>query len=598
MPVVVLVACSLLIGIATVSDYGQSTDEQLNIYFAEQTLQSYDHPDQPYQDPTREDKGPFFLMVWVVVGEFLGRVVPGWVFADGRHMVNFAVFQVAVVSVYVLSLRVVRPGTALMGAVLFETQPLLYGHAFINQKDTPFMALFAAAVAIGLTLVDRSWRAANAPPALPPSDQPSAPLSWQTVRNTWSQMPHRGRRAAGAIAALLIVPVMALAVKGPLLAAVEAVVRAAYRGDAWAPVNQLFVFFAEHTAEIPVEAYVKRAQGLTLGAAGLLSLAAALAAGTIALGQLRPVVNRRVWSAAVGEVRQGLKLRLMLPLLPAAVVLGMAIAVRSSALFAGLLVAGYALLRLRLRGVAVLGVYFAAAACVAYALWPELWGSLASLFRASLEWALQYPGVHYVLFEGTTYASNALPRWYLPELLAIQLTLPAVALVLGGFGVAVGILRGRGKVSGVTMVLLAWFFVPFLMVVILRVPIYNYSRHLLFIIPPMFVLATLAMELVRRLIRSPVVQALLAAVILLPGLQAVIRLHPYEYGYFNDLVGGVRGAYGRYVSDYWCTSLREAMEFVNMTAPPARPDRHQRLVRGGQPAGPGIQRHSICPRRS
>jgi hypothetical protein len=85
--------------------------------------------------------------------------------------------------------------------------------------------------------------------------------------------------------------------------------------------------------------------------------------------------------------------------------------------------------------------------------------------------------------------------------------------------------------------------------------------------PPLFVLAAIAMERILRLVRSRLFLSLLAGAILLPGMWATIRLHPYEYGYFNELVGGVRGAYGRYMPDYWCTSLREAMDFVNDYAP-------------------------------
>jgi hypothetical protein len=62
---------------------------------------------------------------------------------------------------------------------------------------------------------------------------------------------------------------------------------------------------------------------------------------------------------------------------------------------------------------------------------------------------------------------------------------------------------------------------------------------------------------------------LLSAAIILPGLWAIARLHPYEYGYFNEVVGGVRGSYGRFIPDYWCTSFREAMQYVNTHAPPS-----------------------------
>ncbi len=59
-----------------------------------------------------------------------------------------------------------------------------------------------------------------------------------------------------------------------------------------------------------------------------------------------------------------------------------------------------------------------------------------------------------------------------------------------------------------------------------------------------------------------------AGVILVPGVIAILSLHPYEYVYYNALVNGVGGAYGRYELDYWCTSLREAMAYINSTAQP------------------------------
>ena len=38
----------------------------------------------------------------------------------------------------------------------------------------------------------------------------------------------------------------------------------------------------------------------------------------------------------------------------------------------------------------------------------------------------------------------------------------------------------------------------------------------------------------------------------------MMELHPNQYIYYNALVGGVRGANGRYELDYWGTSLAEA----------------------------------------
>jgi hypothetical protein len=69
-------------------------------------------------------------------------------------------------------------------------------------------------------------------------------------------------------------------------------------------------------------------------------------------------------------------------------------------------------------------------------------------------------------------------------------------------------------------------------------------------------------------IRRPWAQSLLIALVLLPGLIASIRLHPYEYVYYNQFVGGAKGVVDRFELDYWGTSYREAANEANHMAPP------------------------------
>jgi hypothetical protein len=39
-----------------------------------------------------------------------------------------------------------------------------------------------------------------------------------------------------------------------------------------------------------------------------------------------------------------------------------------------------------------------------------------------------------------------------------------------------------------------------------------------------------------------------------------VQLHPYQYLYYSPLVGGLPGASGRYVTDYWVGIMSEAVE--------------------------------------
>jgi hypothetical protein len=51
----------------------------------------------------------------------------------------------------------------------------------------------------------------------------------------------------------------------------------------------------------------------------------------------------------------------------------------------------------------------------------------------------------------------------------------------------------------------------------------------------------------------------------------MVRLHPYQYAYFNPLAGGVAGARDRYMLDYWGLSFKQAAQGL-LTALAARGD--------------------------
>ena len=63
------------------------------------------------------------------------------------------------------------------------------------------------------------------------------------------------------------------------------------------------------------------------------------------------------------------------------------------------------------------------------------------------------------------------------------------------------------------------------------------------------------------------VLAALLLVMLTPGIIEIVRLHPYQYVYYNQFVGGTEGAAGLYELDYWSISFREMLEYVNQHTP-------------------------------
>jgi hypothetical protein len=103
---------------------------------------------------------------------------------------------------------------------------------------------------------------------------------------------------------------------------------------------------------------------------------------------------------------------------------------------------------------------------------------------------------------------------------------------------------------------------PLALVIIQHSTLYDGVRHLLFIYPILVVLAAAGWAAWLSQMREPWVRRT-AAAFLAVGLINVIafdvRAHPNETVYFNEIVGGPRGAFARYDMDYWGNCVLEAV---------------------------------------
>jgi hypothetical protein len=255
--------------------------------------------------------------------------------------------------------------------------------------------------------------------------------------------------------------------------------------------------------------------------------------------------------------------RLVLSAAPAAILLGFTTSIRLLAPLAALMVSVYAFWRLGRRAIVLLIVYVGIAGAAMYATWPYLWPNPLGHLAESLAVMAKYPWRGSVLFEGSMYPSTGLPRGYLPVLLGVQLTEPvwflfAAGLVIAAFQAGKGDRRALGLI-GMTA---AWFVLPLGFFVMSRAALYDNFRQVLFILPPVFIVAGVVLDRIRP---APF-QIVVLGLILLPGIVAAAQLHPYEYIYYNQFAGGESGAFRRFEMDYWGTSYREAAQYLDETA--------------------------------
>ncbi len=188
-----------------------------------------------------------------------------------------------------------------------------------------------------------------------------------------------------------------------------------------------------------------------------------------------------------------------------------------------------------------------------------------------------------VLFEGHVTPSNELPRYYLFKYLLIatppaMLVLAAIGLVGGSIRLARHSTRPR---SLVLALLAVWLLLPLVLFFLMRPNAYDGMRHFLFIVPAVAAWAAIGAAWLWQTCDRPLARCCLVVVLagaLAAQVNSLVRLHPYQYTYFNCLAGGVSEAAGHYETDYWLTSYKEAIEWIESQPPRSQGDRTRVLV--------------------
>jgi hypothetical protein len=172
------------------------------------------------------------------------------------------------------------------------------------------------------------------------------------------------------------------------------------------------------------------------------------------------------------------------------------------------------------------------------------------------------------LFNGTPVSVPDMPWSYLPTLFALKLPEAMLVTLAAGLGLAVVSAARRdvpARRKTVLIMIAMAATLPLMIATVKRPALYNGIRHFLFVIPPMAVMAGLGFAwIIDRVKRQGTLAAVgvstvFAAALLLP-LSEMIRLHPYQYTYFNHVAGTVRAADALYMLDYWGLALKQASD--------------------------------------
>jgi len=196
------------------------------------------------------------------------------------------------------------------------------------------------------------------------------------------------------------------------------------------------------------------------------------------------------------------------------------------------------------------------------------------------------------LFGGELITPPDMPRSYVPALFGLKL--PEAFLLLACSGASICLLAAvrteqPAPRRAIHLCVALAALLPLAVTVIARPAMYNGIRHFVFVLPPLAVAGGLAgawlAERVARFGRAALTALGLAFIagVALPVI-GMVRLHPYEYVWFNHVAGGVRGAQSRYMLDYWGLAFKQAGEAL----------RQELAARGERPPPGGQWKIAVC----
>ncbi len=560
---------NLCIGLWIVRDFGMSYDEPNYYLYAQSTVDAYKSIFGLASIPDfglYPNYGPAFIIFPELAIRILKLILPNISTVDVWHFSYFLIFQIGGLCLYSLARRWFSIWSAWSILLLYTFQPILWGHAFINPKDIPFMAFCLLTIWSGFRLTD-SLGAQNTFISLQP-----------VLKKIWSSIEESKRQRFIKLLkfeayAFLFIAILTL----PLNSLIKVFIAILYSSDPASFLSKWFHAIAANGTGIPLENYIHKAQNLffRIEKALLLTGAFILLFYFIWLF-INGLNNARQKTVGTNQTNQAYQFTwkeflffFRLPkLIFAGILLGLTISIRVLGPLPGIIIILYLIFTFRQKSLPVILAYLTYAALATFLTWPYLWTAPITHFTESIVLMSNFPWSGHMLFNGHYYTAGNLPISYLPILMNIQLTETLLFLIYFGCIVLIwSILYKRVRLD-LILVVIVGALLPLAGLIISRASMYDNFRQLLFMIPPLILLAGIALDTFFTALKPPVIRIFLLLALTLPGMSAITRLHPYEYIYYNTFIGGIRGADGNFELDYWRTSLPKITLELNRIAIP------------------------------
>ena len=197
-------------------------------------------------------------------------------------------------------------------------------------------------------------------------------------------------------------------------------------------------------------------------------------------------------------------------------------------------------------------------------LWPYAQKSPVSNVLESYRVMAHFPDTFRQLFEGKVEWSDFMPWYYLPKSMLITIPIVVISGFLLFFIFSKKVLKERNAIIYFFVVFAILF--PIVFVLYEKSNLYSSWRQFLFVYPPMVLLAASGFNFILDYLLK--VRYLTWGIFLLIAIMSVhpvkfmVTDHRYSYLYYNQLAGGLQGAYGNYETDYYYVSQTDASKWL------------------------------------
>ncbi len=171
-----------------------------------------------------------------------------------------------------------------------------------------------------------------------------------------------------------------------------------------------------------------------------------------------------------------------------------------------------------------------------------------------------------LLFEGKIITSKEIPWYYIPKW--FEITTPIVVMIAAIAQCVLWFLSRKTFSTTLTLLIIFATLFPWSYAAYSHSPLYDGLRQFIFMIPLIAVLASITWSYLMIGINQKII-SYIAIIIFAIGvtfpLQFIFANHPNEYVYFNEITGGIKGAYGKFDTDYYMNSIRKTSDWFKQS---------------------------------